>query len=253
MESDIFNIGIIFNAIVSTIVAGTAVSLIIFLYKRYDKLTMMMKSYSWFWFFTAIAWILISIKYLLIGFGYLGPWIHYDDILLQSAIFLSGLPLIYYVGLKFFDDKRLADILGIATIVPIAAAIWLIIQPGGLVLRDLTFFSAKSSLNSGSLTIFNVEVAIIIAILIYDIARWLYHWRQSRDQNALIESLFAVAIMTYLVLGSIEQSELIKNWTVIIFRIMYAAAFLFVYLLITHSEAVNENYLMEEGGMISEE
>ncbi|OGL60604.1 hypothetical protein A3H10_00685 [Candidatus Uhrbacteria bacterium RIFCSPLOWO2_12_FULL_46_10] len=212
-----------------------------------------MKSYSWFWFFTAIAWILISIKYSLIGFGYLGSWLHYVDLLLQSAIFSSGLPLIYYVGLKFFDDKRLADILGLATIMPIVVAIWLIIQPGGLVLRDLTFFSAKSFLNSGSLIIFNVEVAIIIAILIYDIATWLYRWRQSRDQNALIESLYSIAIITYLVLGSIEQSGLIKNWTVIIFRIMYAAAFLFVYLLITQREIANENYLIEEGNTINGE
>lgn len=241
-----FNIGIIFNAIVSAIVAAVAIALIVFLYRRLRGLNEKMRVYSLFWFFTAVAWVFISVKYFMIGFGYSGNRIHYADLTLQTAIFLSGLPLMYYTGLKFFSSQRLARILGVATIMPISVSIWLITKPGGLVLRDLTFFSAKSFLNRGSLTIFNVTVGIIIVILLYDSALRFYRWRINRDQNTLIESFYSLAIIVYLILGSIEQSGLINNWTVIVFRIMYAASFLSVYLLVTQHEQINEKYLFEE-------
>lgn len=249
MISNGVNIGIIFNAIVSSIIAITAIFLTVFLFKRYARLTTTMKAYSWFWFLMISTWTFLSIKYFLIGFGYLGRWIHYVDITLQTSIFLGGLPLIYYISLRAFSDRRLANIISVTTIAPLSVAIWLITQPGGLVLRNLEFFSAKSVLNSGSLVIFNVEVGIILTLLIYDIGSHLRRWLTTHNQNMFYESLYSMAIVVYLVLGSIEQSALITNWTVIIFRILYTATFLFVYLLVTQHEALNEKYLLEEANI----
>lgn len=240
------NIGIIFNALVSGIIAATAASLSFFLFKRYQRLTSSMQAYNWFWLLMLLAWIFLTVKYSLIGIGYLGKWIHAVDLVLQTALFCGGIPLIYYASIRVFSDHRLAKILGAFTILPIAVAVWLIIQPGGLVLREPQFFSAKSELNSGSLMIFNMEVGIILMLLIYDVFTRLRRWRIKRDQNIFYESLYSSAIIFYLVLGSIEQSALIKNWPVIIFRVLYTAIFLFVYLLVTQHETINEKFLLDE-------
>ncbi|OGL87145.1 hypothetical protein A3I40_02915 [Candidatus Uhrbacteria bacterium RIFCSPLOWO2_02_FULL_48_12] len=249
MESSTFSIGIIFNAFVSGIVAAAAIALVFFLFKRYRKLHSTMRAYAWFWFFTALVWIPLSIRYLFIGFGSTGQWPHYFDILLQFAVFLGGLPLIYYIGLRVFNDQWLAGAMGLASILPIATALWLILQPGGLIAQEITFFSAETIINTGSLIIFNVEGGLLLALLIYDIIIHLNQWRKSHIRQTFYRALYSLAIVIYLALGILEQSGLVNDWTLVVFRILYAATFLFVYLLITQHEAADETYFQEEANI----
>lgn len=246
MESPTVSIGIIFNAFVSGIVAAAAIALVFFLFKRYQKLNPVMRAYAWFWFFTALVWIPISIRYLFIGFGSISELTRYLDILLQIAVFSGGLPLIYYIGLRVFSDKWLARLLALASIFPVAVAIWLIVQPGGLIAQETTFFSSETILNTGSLTIFNVEGGLLLILLLYDIGVRINQWSKVHVQQTLYEAMYPLAIVIYLGLGSLEQSGLATDWILVVFRILYAATFLFVYLLITQHEAASESYFLEE-------
>jgi len=252
MEENAFSIGILFNALVSSIVAGSAMALAVFLFKRYGRLNIIMRSYAWFWFFTVLVWITLSVRYALIGFGLASHWINYFDIALQIAVFGGGAPLVFYVGLRVFEDKKAAGILAIASIFSIVAAIWLILQPGGLVVQETTFFTSESIINTGSLIIFNVEGAIILFFLTYDTAMRLRRWHADHNEAKIFyEALYSLAIMIYLFLGIIEQSGLVTDWILVVFRILYAAAFLFVYVVITQYEAAGEIYLTEEKNIIT--
>lgn len=246
MESSTFSIGIIFNAFVSSIVAAAAVALVFFLFKRYKTLPTIMRAYAWFWFLTALVWIPLSIRYLFIGFGSTDEWPHYFDIFLQIAVFLGGLPLIYYIGLRVFRDKWLASALGLGSILPIATAIWLIFQPGGLITQEATFFSAETIINTGSLIIFNVEGGLLLLLLGYDIILHIIQWFKNHIQQTFYEAMYPLAIIIYLSLGSLEQSGLVTDWILVVFRILYAATFLFVYLLVVQTESSGERYLLEE-------
>ena len=82
-------------------------------------------------------------------------------------------------------------------------------------------------------------------MLAYDIITHLRQWIHNRERSALFESLYSLAIVIYLILGSIEQAGLVTDWMLVVFRIFYAATFLFVYVLVMQEEIANENYWLE--------
>ena len=161
MNASSISIGILFNAVVSGIVTSTAFALTIFLTKRWAKLNTSLRAYAWFWALTTLVWLPSSIRYFLIGFGYAGSWAESFDVFMQSAVFFSGPPLIYYAAIRNDWSSRIASYLAGGSAIISVIAIWLIAQPGGITLRVVTPFSAETQINSISLTLFMVEAGII--------------------------------------------------------------------------------------------
>ena len=99
-------IGLLFNAIVTGTVGVIALFFMIYLFKRWEHLNDLMRAYAWFWFFTMILWVWFSVYYIFIAFN----WREYSFInsiyvVVQGAIFFTGPPLFYYLGIKVLHNK----------------------------------------------------------------------------------------------------------------------------------------------------
>lgn len=246
MSFNVFSIGIIFNALASGFVAAIALALVIFLSRRWDRLDPVMKAYTWFWWFTALVWIPSSIRYILAGFGYTGAWIRNLDIIVQTAVFFTGPALFYYIILRVFRSKLLADILAGASFALGLLSMWFLFQPKGVPIRDVTDFSADATINSVSFAIFSIQISVLLFLLLYDIITNLHHWRQYHNQSFLYEALYNVAIVIYVILGSVDESKIITGWPLVAFRLLYSGAFMFAYLIVTQEEEVKQAYFLED-------
>ena len=71
-------------------------------------------------------------------------------------------------------------------------------------------------------------------------------WRRTKNQGEFYSALFSVSVGIYLLLGTIDESKVITDWPLVVFRLLYSGAFLFVYLVIVQAEAVQEKYLFSE-------
>lgn len=245
MQSHIFSIGIIFNGLVCGFVGATAVALVLFLRRRWERLPETMRAYTWFWWFTALVWMLISIRYMFVGNGYVGPEIRYFDSLVQVCIFFTGPTLLYYAVLRVIGRKEIAQIAAILSFIIVMIGIIFILQPNGVPTREVTLFSAESTVNAASFAIFTFQATIILFLLLSDIAITMRAWRKNHSSAELHNALYSAAVVLYLVLGSIDESKIITDWPLVVFRLFYTGAFLFVYLTIIQSDISHENYLVQ--------
>ena len=244
MDSYLIQIGLFFNAIISGIVALTAAALAIFLLRRWPRLSLPMKAYGWFWSMTALVWLPVSIRYFLISGGGTGPAIFAFMIATQIAVAASGPPLLLYLCAHLKTRKLLAIILPVFVTILGAISIWVDLQPGGILMQPITSFSAEISLNPFSFTIFLSVVAVIFILAVYDIILNLAYYRRQQNQQLIYEALYSTVIVIYLIMGSVEEAGIISGWLVIIFRSLYVATFLFVYIIMDKSETAVEDYLV---------
>lgn len=221
-------------------------ALVIFLRQRWDRLDPTMKAYTWFWWFTVLVWIFSSGRYILAGFGYTGQWIRNLDIVVQTSIFFTGPALFYYIILRVFRNELTASILATISFAMGLVSIWFLFQPNGVPIRDVTDFSADATINSISFAIFSIQISVLLFLLLYDIVTHLHRWRQVRNQVFLYEALYSVAIVVYVVLGSVDESKIITGWPLVAFRLLYSGAFMFAYLIITQDEEVKQTYFLED-------
>ena len=241
-----FSIGIVFMGLVCTFVGGTALGLVLFLRRRWSRLDLTMRSYTWFWWFTSLVWLFSGLRYLLAGLGVTGSEINHLDVVVQAAVFFTGPPLFYYATMKVTSREDLARATTFASFLLGVAAVWFVLQPHGVPVRDVTFFSAEATVNLRSFSIFSFEAAIILFLLLYDIVNHLMTWRRTKNQGEFYSALFSVSVGIYLLLGTIDESKVITDWPLVVFRLLYSGAFLFVYLVIVQAEAVQEKYLFSE-------
>ena len=239
------SIGILFNALASAIVALSALALAVFLAQRHQRLTVSMRSYAWFWATTVFVWFFSSLRYLIISFGGSDSAAHTLDVAIQIAVFMSGPPLFYYLGNHLLHNKFVAMIMTGGSVMLGLIGVWFLVQTNGLIMLGTTFFSSESKLNDTSLLLFNLEAGIIFILLLVDIVTALRRWRVQNKMVAAYEALYAGAVIVYLTLGSIEQSGLITDWVLVIFRLLYTASFLSVYILVIEHEASIDTYLVD--------
>ncbi|KKU48234.1 hypothetical protein A3H10_00210 [Candidatus Uhrbacteria bacterium RIFCSPLOWO2_12_FULL_46_10] len=246
MTLSVISIGIIFNALACGFVSAIALALVIFLHGRWAHLDLAMKAFTWFWLFTSLIWAFSSIRYILTGFGYTGQLIGYLDINVQAAVFFGGPSLFYYVILRVFKSKRLANILAVISFILGLISLWFVLSPNGLPVRDVTDFSTDSTINSTSFAIFSVQISVLIFLLLYNIISGWRYWRQDQNQSFLYESLYSLSILVYVILGSIDESKIITGWPLIAFRLLYSGSFLFAYLVIMQDEEAQRTYFADE-------
>lgn len=245
MPGGVVHIGILFNAFVSGVVAATALALAIVLLRQPQRLSPAMRSYAWFWYVTVLVWSQSFLRYFFISLGYTGSLVHYLDVTMQTAVFFGGPPLLAYLGWQTFRRRAAAVLLAVASTLAALVAVSFIVKPDGLSPLVLTSFSAETTLNAASLNIFATEVSLIVILLLYDIARGLRQWRAHRDRTAAYEALCSSGLLVYLLLGSVDQASFITDWLVVIFRMLYAATFLAVFMLVVHYQDRADTYLLE--------
>jgi uncharacterized membrane protein YhaH (DUF805 family) len=87
---------------------------------------------------------------------------------------------------------------------------------------------------------------LILFFLLVDIGVTVRRWRHDRYPGASYEVLYSAAIVVYLALGSIDESKVLVDWPLVVFRMLYAGAFLAVYLTMAQEEASRTSYLATE-------
>lgn len=246
-------VGIMFNAFVSSIVACIAFAFSVFLFLRWRKLDMALRAYTGFWIMTMLVWAFSAARYLFIGMVffdpinvYYGSWAHLGDIIIQGSVFFTGPPLFYYVAVRVFGEDRIAAAAATTSFILGVLALWLIVRPNGLSAPVFTFFSADASINTASLIIFGIEIIVLVVLLIYDSIIKMRLWRATNNTDALFYALYSVSLLVYVVLGSIDQSKIILDWPLIVFRVLYSGAFLMAYLTIVQHETSQDTFLISE-------
>ena len=68
----------------------------------------------------------------------------------------------------------------------------------------------------------------------------------TRDADAFFYALYSISLLVYVVLGGVDQSKIILDWPLIVFRSLYSGAFLMAYLTIVRHEAHLEEFLISE-------
>lgn len=245
MTLNVVSIGIVFNALACGIVASVALVLVIFLQRRWIHLDLTMRAFAWFWLFTSLLWIFVSIRYIFVGFGHTSAWIGYLDINAQAAIFFTGPALFYYVIMRVFKNERTANILSSFSFILALISLWFVLEPSGLPVRDVTDFSADSTINSTSFAIFSVQIGALLFLLLYHISSSRRRWWQNQDPSLLYEALYSFSILIYLIIGSIDESKIITGWPLVAFRLLYSGAFMFAYLVIRQDEEAQRNYFTD--------
>lgn len=246
MSLSVFSIGILFNALVNSIVTFVSLALLLFLWRRWHRLDDAMRAFGWFCWFTVIVWFFSTYRNILLGFGYTGWSVRVSDYMVQSAVFFTGIPLFYYAARHVFKNPVIAERLAMLSFGMGCVAVWFVLQPDGIPVLDVTFFSADATINSRSFIVFSIEASAILALLLYDVVTRFQRWRQAHDATAYYEAFYSTAIIVYLVLGSIDESKVIPDWPLIGFRLLYSGAFLMAYLTLRQQEASREEYLVDQ-------
>jgi hypothetical protein len=245
MESSV-HIGILFHSFVVFIVACVAAAFSVFLFRRWRRLDEAMRAYGWFWVFTFFVWSGIALRYFMIGVGKWDISINANEIFIQSAVFFTGPPLFYYAGLRVFKNQFVAGVLGTLSLVLGFNALVFLMQPGGLLRLEITDFSADTLLNPMSQIIFSSQIVVLVLLYIYDIGARLLLWYRGGDSSSFYNSFHSLVLILYVVLGGIDNSHIIMDWPLVVFRLLYAAAFLFGYIVINKEDAAKEKYLVCE-------
>ncbi len=250
IEGSQIHIGILFTAMVSMIIASAATIFFVFLMRRWRTLEAEMRAYAIFYLLTATAWSWITLRYILIGNGYDGVWIIRISQITQSLLVSTGAPLLYYVGRRIFHDPLVAKILSLVASGAAVTSIYLLFQEGGVLRPRIEFFSADGPINKISLLIFVSIVATIACLLAYDIGSRLYAWSKNRNIRTLYTALYSSGVLVYVAIGGLDQIKILTGGFLVVFRALYAASFLFTYIVIVKRESLEEDYFIEDASQI---
>lgn len=243
--SEFVHIGILFNLFVCTVIAVIALSFFIFLARKWNTLPLVLKGYAWFWFCTMLVWAGVATRYILVTFEPHSNLFLPNEIFIKSAIFISGTPLFFYVGLRVFHSKLFSSLLTFLSFLSSLVAIYLVFLPQGISDPIITNYSADTLLNKNSLLIFQINIVIIFLLLLFHVIKKFYFWFRYKTSKDLYRGLYSISLLVYVSLGAIDQLKLFVDWELIIFRIFYAAAFLMAYLITVQDNESKEEYFLE--------
>lgn len=246
MLGNVISIGILFNAFVGATVTVSALALMILLIIKRRTLNTTMQAYAWFWWFTAIVWLPSVLRYLAIGFGVYGSWITELDQVVQAAVFLSGPPLFYYLIRRLSGSDRYALWASLVSFLLALVAIFFVLQPNGVVIVDVSAFSADARVNDISFAIFAGEIFVGIILLFIDLWQHFKRYRLARDNKIFLEGSYSIALLVYVLLGTIDESKIITDWPLVVFRMLYAASLLVVFVLLLQQAGREETFLYEQ-------
>jgi hypothetical protein len=247
MWSDVISIGIIFNAFVTATISISALILMTALILKRKTLNITMQAYAWFWWFTALVWFPSIFRYTAIGLGIVDTWVSQLDILVQSAVFFSGPPLFYFTLSRVTHNARLAIGGAIISLILAFISIWYVLQPNGIAIVGISTFSAEQKINDISLAIFAAQIIMLVILLLYDM--WTHYKRYlvSKDIQVFLEGAYSFPILVYVFLGAIDESKIITDWPLVVFRMLYSGSLLTVFVLLLQVSVREETYLYIKG------
>ena len=120
----------------------------------------------------------------------------------------------------------------------------LLLSPNGINTPDINYFSADSVISSRLFYIFGAEIAILLLLLAYDVVLHFHAWYKNKIAIEKYLAFHSLALILYLTIGTIDQSKVFIGWPLVVFRMFYSAAFLFVYIVISRHEVDSESYLL---------
>lgn len=239
-------IGLVFHSFVTLVVTIVAFILVYELFSR--RLTPTMRVYGIFWLITGLLWGQNTLRNAAIGFGWEDFPRLLSSIASQATVYISGIPLFAYIGLKVFKNSKIAFFFSMQTFVVASIATWLLFLPNGIFLEDRRMFTAEATANNASLALIKIEIGAIVLILLLDIIQRLYKSRSvsiPKLENKY-EMIYDAAIILYVLVGIIDLMKIISDWGLVIFRVFYCAAFLSVYLTVRLQRESNAQYLVKE-------
>lgn len=249
MLGDVISIGIIFNAFVTATVSASALILIIALVLKRKTLNLTMQAYAWFWWFTALVWLPSILRYSAIGVGITANWVVQLDILVQVAVFFSGPPMFYYLISRLTHNQQYAFYGSLISFGLAFASIKFLLEPGGIVIVNISSFAAEQKINNISLTIFATQIFVGVVLLVIDLWQYFKRFQLSRDINVFLEGAYSFPILVYVMLGAIDESKIITDWPLVVFRMLYAGSLLAVFVLLLQIGDRDKNYLYEKQKM----
>ncbi|MFA5954510.1 MAG: hypothetical protein WC817_03190 [Patescibacteria group bacterium] len=243
------SIGLIFHAFVTAVVSVVAFILVYELFSKH--LSHIMSAYGLFWLATGLLWAQNAYRNTLLGVGVEDFPRFTSAVFSQATVFLSGIPLYYYVGLKVFKNVRIARILAFLSFIVSVIGSWFLAQPNGVIFEPITFFTTEAVANPVSAILFRVSIAVLALLLLYDSVTKYREWKMKKSRASGYELLYNSAILLYIFLGAIDLAKVVSDWQLVVFRILYCAAFLMVYLSIRHQRETSSDYLYVRGESFS--
>lgn len=218
--------GMLFTFLVSFIVFMTAVLLAVYMFKHKEPRDKKMSAYAWFWLITACLWFFASFRVLFGRFGMNEIDRTFFEID-QFFVFISPIPLFYYLFLKIFNKESLAKWVAVGVAVISAVAIFLLFKYG-ITEGKTTYFTTKFEPHRYAFTIFAAMAVSIIFLSGIDVLKMIIkHIKKAPTTDGFFYSL---AILVYLLIGVFDEQGLIAGWPLVFFRLSYLSAFLIVYL-----------------------
>ncbi|MEK9175205.1 MAG: hypothetical protein AAB795_01280, partial [Patescibacteria group bacterium] len=228
--SEIPRIGLLFTSFVELIVVVSALALVIFFLRRWASLDNAMKAYVIFWLFTCFVWTTSMIRYVLVSFGYENSILeHQLSIVTQIFVFLGGPILFYFVGIRTLQLKSYATCM--FAVPSLLLTIWsfaLLLNPLGVTTPQINYFSADAVISRKLFYIFGAQILILLSLLAYDVILHFRIWYQNKILIEKYRALNSMALIVYLLLGTIDQSKIFIGWPLGVFRVLYSTSFLFV-------------------------
>jgi hypothetical protein len=236
--------GIILNDFICAVIALASAAFCIFLLRRWSKLNALMKTYTYFWMAAFLTWVGITIRYFMYLVGVEEEaWYWANERFLQIAIYGSGIPLLIYLALLLFKKRWIIWLFAAEGVIGFIAAVWFLFLPTGYGPAELTDFTVDPLVNSSSILIFDILAGTVLVLLLTHIGKSLYQKFFVDHQPLPFTVWYSLSLLVYVGIGSIDQIKVITGWPIVAFRVLYAAAFLFAYLITVSDEERSEEYL----------
>ncbi len=219
--------GIIFTSLVSLLIFASSFTAAFTIFKKRKEINDFFFPYSLFLFLTSALWFFVSLRLVFAWFGAEA----YDKLFFivgQVPLFLSGLPLAYYLVLKTSRSVKLAKIVGFIFGVVAFIALYFVINDG-VTESGLTYFVSKYQLSLRAFALFVLIVVPLMIVAFYDSFLGFIRWLANRKRVKPQIFLYTLLIFVYLGLGTFDEQGLITGWWLVIFRLIFTAIFFTIY------------------------
>jgi hypothetical protein len=222
------NSGMIFTSLVSFLIFASAFVTGLWIFKAKETGNKLMASYAWFLMLTGGLWFFVGLE-LFAG------WMEKENLFKlffvtnQLFLFLSGIPLAYYLGLKIFKKERLAKFLGIIYSFSLFLEIFFLFK-FGIIEGESTYFAEKFAPNKFAFVLFILILAPLFIGSFYDFLSRAVKWIVKRKITNPYEFFYSLVVAVYLLGGVFDESGIIAGWELVFFRLIFVVTFLTAYL-----------------------
>jgi len=218
----------IFTSLVSFLIFGSAFVAGFWIFKAKETGNKLMASYAWFLMLTGGLWFFVGLELFA---GWLGKENLFKLFFTtnQLFLFLSGIPLAYYLGLKIFKKERFAKFLGVIYSFILFLEIFFLFK-FGIIKGESTYFAEKFAPNKFSFLLFILILTPLFIGSFYNSLSRALKWIRKRKVTNPYEFFYSLVIAVYLLGSVFDESGLVAGWELVFFRLIFVVTFLMAYL-----------------------